>query len=217
MRARMVRRWWKVGLASVVGLLQGCTSLDAPRIVLDPADLADLVKVSFAAREVLEAGFVVHTVSVDAQTSEHPFLVLTAIRANEPTYAQTHDDNNYRQLLILRQESPSLFALVATSKKALAPYGWDEFSPDSLEEVTIKGDTLAISHYGGGRQRWSRTDTFVYDAWAGVWSLAAIELIYSDTQKPDEEGERWRLTKTNFGSVPLADFDIRKRPGQSGK
>lgn len=87
-----------------------------------------------------------------------------------------------RLLLLLCQAAGGDWRIHTRADRALPPYGFDPFFPDSLVDVVLAGASLTIHHYGGGNPRWGRTDLFGYRVESGRWQVRRVSLEQYSTR-----------------------------------
>lgn len=208
---RFRRELWLRLLPVVAGLFGACATFPEPCVVLDPGGGIDGASRAMTTAHLLPEGYriLASAASPPSSPGDPSPVVLFALAPIDEGEMASGRPPSPRLLLVFMREGGTRYRLAGRSEGALAPYGWDEFFPDALSELSISATEIAITHYGGGRRRWGRTDRFRYDSRRDGWYWLGTELDYFDSLDLEFEGEHWEFGPGKLGEIPLSAFDIR--------
>lgn len=154
--------------------------------------------------------YIIDTCSGDLNLDNYTDYLIVLAQNGEDSLSKVSEDDVKRRLLILTGTADQSYTLAAQSDNAVYCLQCGGMMGDPFQSLVIKNGYFSIEHYGGSRERWTRTITFKYSKSDSTWNLHK-DGHGSFTAGEEDEKEKMKIyTVKDFGKVKFAEFDIYK-------
>lgn len=125
-------------------------------------------------------------------------------------HSEKNFDESLRPLMILKGDEKGSFIMIARNDSTVLCAGCGGAMGDPYQRIVIKGRYFSIEHYGGSRERWTRTITFRYDTRKTIFILHRDAGETFDATEDDKKFKPVLYLPKDFGKIPFTEYSNEK-------